>query len=279
MDSNTTDDDLNKKTMNILGVHYKNSFSNHLYIDGVSCLGKTDMLRKIKDSEGISISYNDLSERCQYIYNNFSNKSTCNILQSAYSLLNMHLKPRYKCSIIDRSPLTDFWYSIILKVLESMKKEEKKLNIYNNYSIMQKGELSAKEQLDKFLFIDPYKLSNIKNYVPNDHTNNDNNNNILLKMILKDIFFMYKTLVVIPHHYHVPQIFEKMKSRNNGIDILDPLYVHAQIIVFDNLRKYYDLPNFEFYDINSNVELFSDKHLEDFKIITLKLYEKQLMSK
>ena len=252
-----------------------------LYIEGVSCVGKTTMLKQINKSEGISIFYNDLKERCHYIYNKFYDKHNCNILQSLYSLLNIHLKPKDDWCIVDRSPLSDLWYTIIFKILKFMKKE--KMTSQTTMKLLQKGEIKAQEELNKILFIDPFKLMNEKSFnISNNNNNNDNdeNNNsnsdsIILKMCLKDIISMYHTLVIIPHHNHVPEIFEKMKSRDNGIDILDPLFIHAQIILFDTLKKYYDLPNFEFYKIDFDVKLFSDQHLKHFKSVTLNSFHKQ----
>ena len=249
----------------------KSFYKKILYIDGVSCVGKTTMLEQLNKSEGISISYNDLKERCQYIYNEFSDKHNCNILQSAYNLLNIHLRPKDNCCIVDRSPLSDLWYTIIFKILECMKKE--KMTSTSLLKILQKGEMKAQEELNKILFIEPYKLINEKSF--HISNNNSNNDNIILKMILKDIISMYQTLVVIPHHDHVPQILKKMKIRNNGIDILDPLFIHAQIILFDSLKKYYDLPNFQFYNIDFDVKLFSDQHVKHFKFLILNLFYKQ----
>ena len=120
-----TDEEL-KQTMNQLGMTYKRTESHHLYIDGVACVGKTELIRRLEESQQIPSSYNDLSERSRYIYKGFLDKNNCTVSQSVFNLLNIYWEPKHECSIVDRSPLTDLWYSIILKVLHAMEEEESK---------------------------------------------------------------------------------------------------------------------------------------------------------
>ena len=120
-----TDEEL-KQIMNLLGMTCKINKSHHLYIDGVACVGKTELIRRLEESQQIPSSYNDLSERSRYIYKGFLDKNNCTVSQSVFNLLNIYWEPKHECSIVDRSPLTVLWYSIILKVLHAMEEEESK---------------------------------------------------------------------------------------------------------------------------------------------------------
>ena len=65
-----TDEEL-KQIMNLLGMTCKRNKSHHLYIDGVACVGKTELIRRLEESQEIPSSYNDLSERSRYRYKGF----------------------------------------------------------------------------------------------------------------------------------------------------------------------------------------------------------------
>lgn len=215
------------------------------HLDGVACTMKTSILQSLQDKyKCLFIDFTENINRMEVL----KNKASSPKITLIYTLLQFsYTQDLYDFS--DRSPITDLWYFIIYELMEFVERSHNDFNrkfAYNRFAYNSISEfLIPKEQLGK----------------PNQDK---------VKMILYEkMFSKYKTLFIVPHLDSIDVIFEEMKKRNNGIDVLKTNFIFAQIIFFNVLEQHFNYDNFIF--IKPNTETLYSQNT--FDTITGKLLE------
>ncbi|UVT30813.1 HZV115-like protein [Penaeus vannamei nudivirus] len=96
-----------------------NNAATATFLDGISCCGKSTVLKELERKRKINIVFNDYFEMLKVCpsFKNKANNQNIDIIYTLNQLRNIQKNVVYKHSIVDRSPLSSIWYNIIYKVI------------------------------------------------------------------------------------------------------------------------------------------------------------------
>lgn len=230
-------------------MHYNNIIiivkSKMISLDGLACTMKTSILHKLASKyKCLFIDFTENINRMEV----FKTKANNPKITLIYTMLQFaYTKDLYDFS--DRSPITDLWYFIIYELVGFIEAAQNDFNrkfAYNRF---------VYDRLCEFL-------------IPKEQLHLKNQDRVKV-VLYENMFSKYKTLFIVPHLECVDIILEKMKERNNGIDVLKTNFIFAQIIFFNVLEQHFNYDNFMF--IRPSVEsLYTQNTFDD---ITGKLIE------